>query len=144
MTKSNGLASTVAILALALAGPAFAQTSSTANTTGASGDNSDTTVFNVNRTVSRTRTDTLTDNSQRNGNIRLVADQSLDASISNERALHFNGDSANYTSGSNSVNGSAFAAYSGILNQGWNTGINSNTQAATNMAAQGTTSFTTH
>jgi hypothetical protein len=49
---------------------------------------------------------------------------------------------ADYRSGSNSVNGSAFAAYAGILNQGWNTGINSNAQAATNIAAVGTVTFT--
>ena len=85
-----------------------------------------------------------TNNSQRNGNIHLVADQTLNATISNESTLYFNGKKSNYNSGSNTIDGAAFAAYSGILNQGWNTGINSNAQAATNIAAQGTTSFTTH
>src|SRR3546814_245404 len=46
-----------------------------------------------------------------------------------------------YQSGNNSVRGSAFAAYAGILNAAWNTGINANTQAATNIAASGTVSF---
>ncbi len=51
---------------------------------------------------------------------------------------------ANYASGSNSVSGAAYAAYSGILNQGWNTGINAQSQAATNIAALGTVTFATH
>ena len=85
-----------------------------------------------------------TDNSQRNGNIHMVADQSLDASVSNAGPMNFNGRHSNYGSGANNIGGSAFAAYSGILNQGWNTGINANSQAATNIAAQGTTSFATH
>ena len=46
-----------------------------------------------------------------------------------------------YNSGGNTVRGNAFAAYAGILNQAWNTGINANTQAATNIAAQGTVNF---
>lgn len=48
-----------------------------------------------------------------------------------------------YHSGNNVVGGNAFAAYAGILNQAWNTGINSNAQAATNIAAQGTVNFGT-
>ena len=43
--------------------------------------------------------------------------------------------------GDNSVAGSAFAAYAGILNAAWNTGINSNAQAATNISAQGNVTF---
>jgi hypothetical protein len=46
-----------------------------------------------------------------------------------------------YNSGSNSVNDNAFAAYAGILNQAWNTGLNANVQAGTNIAAQGTVTF---
>lgn len=46
-----------------------------------------------------------------------------------------------YNSGSNSVNDNAFAAFAGIANAAWNTGINANTQAATNIAAQGTVTF---
>ena len=48
-----------------------------------------------------------------------------------------------YQSGNNSVRGNAFAAYAGILNAAWNTGINANTQAATNIAAQGNVNFGT-
>lgn len=46
-----------------------------------------------------------------------------------------------YNSGSNSINDNAFAAFAGISNNAWNTGINNNTQAATNIAAMGTVNF---
>ncbi len=46
-----------------------------------------------------------------------------------------------YNSGSNYVRGNAFAAFAGINNAAWNTGINSNAQAATNIAAQGNVNF---
>lgn len=48
-----------------------------------------------------------------------------------------------YNSGNNRVSDNAFAAFAGILNQAFNTGINANTQAATNIAAQGTVNFGT-
>ncbi|AXJ96504.1 hypothetical protein DM480_14415 [Sphingomonas sp. FARSPH] len=102
-------------------------------------------VSNVTKVSNSNRSMNLSyaDNSQRNGNLRLVADQSLNQSISNRGAVNFNGRSSDYSSGSNTVNGSAFAAFSGILNQGWNTGINSNAASATNIAAQGSTTFST-
>lgn len=37
------------------------------------------------------------------------------------------------------VNGSAFTNFAGVLNNGWNSGLASNAQAATNIAAQGNT-----
>ncbi|MHA3841542.1 hypothetical protein ACX0GZ_10010 [Sphingomonas aestuarii] len=46
-----------------------------------------------------------------------------------------------YNSGNNSINDNAFAAFAGISNNAWNTGLNANTQAATNIAAQGTVNF---
>jgi len=46
-----------------------------------------------------------------------------------------------YRSGDMSVNGNSFSAFAGINNQAWNSGIASNAQAATNIAAQGTVSF---
>jgi hypothetical protein len=49
--------------------------------------------------------------------------------------------SVGYQSGSNSINGNAFAAYAGIMNVSWNTGVDTNAQAATNIAAQGNVSF---
>ena len=39
------------------------------------------------------------------------------------------------------MRGNAFAAFAGISNNAWNTGINANTQAATNIAAYGQVSF---
>ena len=83
-------------------------------------------------------------NNSNNGNdsSAVVALQVLTATVSNAAALNFNGTQADYSSGSNSVSGSAFAAFSGILNNGWNTGINANAQAATNIAARGTVTFT--
>lgn len=154
MKGSALLVATVAAATLGIAAPAMAQTvGSTVN--GADGNRSNTTVNTTNNsldldlTLNANRTSTSTssrsvsnsNSSQRNGNIRLVADQELSASITNRGALNFNGRQSNYSSGGNSVNGSAFAAYAGILNQAWNTGINSNAQSATNIAAQGTTSF---
>ncbi|HET8749322.1 MAG TPA: hypothetical protein VFM42_01135, partial [Sphingomicrobium sp.] len=51
------------------------------------------------------------------------------------------GDAGTFDSGNNNVSGNAFAAYAGILNNAWNTGINSNAQAASSIAARGTVSF---
>ena len=83
-------------------------------------------------------------NNSNNGNdsSAVVATQTLLAINANAAPLNFMSLAlSNYSSGDNSVNGSAFAAYSGILNQGWNTGINANAQAATNIAARGTVTF---
>ncbi|WP_340268351.1 hypothetical protein [Sphingobium mellinum] len=41
--------------------------------------------------------------------------------------------------GDNVVNGSSFANFAGVLNNGWNSGLSSNALAATNIAAQGNT-----
>ncbi len=90
-----------------------------------------------------------TSSSQHNGNTKIVAYQTLTATNSNsylDEVVDLDGEddtpsNVGYNSGDNSVNGNAFAAYAGILNQAWNTGINANTQAATNIAAQGTVNF---
>jgi hypothetical protein len=85
-----------------------------------------------------------TDNStydSHDDNSSVVADQYLSASVTNEEDMWFDGEDSDYSSGDNSVYGSAFAAYAGILNQAWNTGINANAQAATNVAARGTVTF---
>lgn len=122
MIRSKLLVTAVAAAALGVAGPAFAQTSAGGSTvTGAGGNNSDTSVTTVSKsltfspsltlspsktstntstkTSTRTSTETNTDNSQRNGNIKLVADQSLDASISNKAAFNMNGASGDYATG---------------------------------------------
>jgi hypothetical protein len=51
------------------------------------------------------------------------------------------GGAGKYVSGDNNVSGNAFAAYAGILNNAWNTGINANAQAASSIAARGTVTF---
>ena len=87
--------------------------------------------------------------SQQNGNTAIVATQVLYAANSNsqlDEVVDLDGEddtdtAVGYNSGNNTVNDNAFAAYAGILNQAWNTGINANTQAATNIAAQGTVNF---
>jgi hypothetical protein len=164
MGNSKLLIGAAAVITLGFVTPTLAQTGAGANVNGAAGDHSDTNVSNSNKTlvyapsettsvsksisnskaISTSVALTLSNNSQRNGNVKIVADQQLGQSISNASRMNFDGKQSNYGSGSNTVGGSAFAAYSGILNQGWNTGISSNTQAATNIAAQGQTTFTTH
>jgi hypothetical protein len=153
----------VSTLALAVsAAPAFAQTQANndANNNGASGNNSDndTVVVNdlIDLFVQDNAADTFSDDDQDNdgngsgnGNNAVVAIQALTATNTNQyldEVVDLDGEddsdtAVGYNSGNNSVTGSAFAAYAGILNAAWNTGINANTQAATNIAAQGTVSF---
>ena len=50
-------------------------------------------------------------------------------------------DAQGYNSGNNHVSDNAFAAFAGILNQSWNTGVNANTQSGTNLAAGATINF---
>jgi hypothetical protein len=88
-------------------------------------------------------------NGSHNGNSYVVAEQSLKAININrelDEVVDLDGEddtdtAVGYNSGNNAIRGNAFAAYAGILNQAWNTGINANTQAATNIAAQGTVNF---
>ena len=150
-----------AALALGVSAPAFAQ-SAGSTVTGGKGDTlvkTEQTTINANINASRTqtmnsvrnpnsvRTSTeltslnYSNSSQRNGNVHLVADQNLDQH-SNAGGMNFTGRHADYSTGANHIEGASFAAFSGILNQGWNTGNNSNSAAATNIAANGTTTFT--
>jgi hypothetical protein len=84
-----------------------------------------------------------------NNNTQIAAYQELYAVNSNselDEVVDLDGEddsdtAVGYNSGNNSVNDNAFAAFAGIANQAWNTGINANTQAATNIAAQGTVNF---
>ena len=152
----------VSTLALAVsAAPAIAQGQDQDNdntTTGASGNNSDTVVVNdlIDLFVQDNAADTFSDDDQDNdgngslnGNSLVVATQTLNANNTNQQMdelVDLDGEddsdtAVGYNSGNNSVSGSAFAAYAGILNAAWNTGINSNAQAATNIAASGTVSF---
>lgn len=151
----------VSTLALAVtAAPAFAQGSQDQDndntTNGAAGNNSDTVVVNdlIDLFVQDNAADTFTSedndgNGSGNGNTAVVAIQALTATNTNsqmDELVDLDGEdesdtAVGYNSGNNSVRGNAFAAYAGILNAAWNTGINSNAQAATNIAAQGTVSF---
>ncbi|HWT44096.1 MAG TPA: hypothetical protein VN152_15725 [Sphingopyxis sp.] len=155
----------LAVSAMALAAtaaPAIAQTQSNndANNNGASGNNSDNDTVVVNDLIDLFVQDNAADsysdddqdndgNGSFNGNTLVVANQSLSATNTNkymDELVDLDGEddsdtAVGYNSGNNSVRGNAFAAYAGILNAAWNTGINANTQAATNIAAQGTVSF---
>lgn len=81
--------------------------------------------------------------------IAVVAKQSLNGVNTNSQMDELvdldgeddSGTAVGYNSGNNSVNDNAFAAFAGISNNAWNTGINNNTQAATNIAAYGTVNF---
>ena len=154
----------VSTLALAVtAAPAFAQgqqnqDNDNATNGAAGGFGNDTTVVNdlIDLFVQDNAADTFSDDDQDNdgngsgnGNTAVVAIQALTATNTNQQMdelVDLDGEdesdtAVGYNSGNNSVSGSAFAAYAGILNAAWNTGINSNAQAATNIAAQGTVSF---
>lgn len=65
----------------------------------------------------------------------------LDQVMSFDSEDYFSKTPAGYHSGSQSVNDNAFAAFAGISNAAWNTGVDANTQAATNIAAHGTITF---
>ncbi len=148
----------VSALALAFAVPASANDqnqNNNANNNTSSGLFSSTSVVNDyidefyqdNGPVTLTYSDS--ESYQANNNEQIVAYQTLIATNSNhhlDEVVDLDGldgteTAVGYNSGSNSVYGNAFAAYAGILNQAWNTGINANTQAATNIAAEGTVNF---
>ncbi len=160
MKKVMLAVSTLALAATAT--PALAQQNQDNDntTTGASGNHSDndTVVVNdlIDLFVQDNAADTFSDDDQDNdgngsfnGNSLVVATQTLNANNTNQQMdelVDLDGEdetdtAVGYNSGNNSVSGSAFAAYAGILNAAWNTGINSNAQAATNIAASGTVSF---
>jgi len=156
MIKKVILAASAATLAVA-AVPAVAQSQDQDNdntTTGASGNNSDTLVVNdlIDLFVQDNAADSFSDddgNGSNNGNSAVVAIQHLSAVNTNQyldEVVDLDGEdrsatAVGYNSGNNSIRGNAFAAYAGIMNSAWNTGINANTQAATNIAAQGTVTF---
>ena len=84
-----------------------------------------------------------------NGNRFVVAQQELKAVNINKEldevvdldGLDEDASAVGYNSGNNVVRDNAFAAFAGIANAAWNTGINANTQAATNIAAHGSITF---
>lgn len=142
---------------LMVAAPAFAQTTGGPSTIADHSDgnilvNDLLDVFAVdNAADSYSWTASFADNSQTNGNSSnvVIAEQSLKATNINKEldevvdldGLDDPSSAVGYHSGSQSVNDNAFAAFAGISNAAWNSGINANTQAATNIAAQGTINF---
>lgn len=151
------MAATAAVAALAVGAPAMAQTAQDQNNDVDNNDNSfvvnDLIDIYLQATDNSQDNDTLTANdinsNNNNGNSSVVAFQLLNAVNTNQyldEVVDLDGEdgtetAVGYNSGNNVVRGSAFAAFAGILNQAWNTGINSNAQAATNIAAQGTINF---
>ncbi|HVU29950.1 MAG TPA: hypothetical protein VHE36_06070 [Sphingomicrobium sp.] len=77
------------------------------------------------------------------GNNAVVADQSLSGVVVGHDQKDLVDDVDGYESGDNNIQGNSFAAYAGILNQAWNTGIAANTQAGTNIAASAQVNFST-
>ncbi|MEH6758508.1 MAG: hypothetical protein V7676_13500 [Parasphingorhabdus sp.] len=154
MKMTKLMAASAAVVALAVGAPAMAQQAQDNDVTdtnnGAVVVNDLLDVYlqaNASTTNSFTANDINSNNN--NGNNFVVAAQTLTATNTNQyldEVVDMDGADdtdtpVGYNSGGNSVNGSAFAAFAGILNQAWNTGIDSNAQAGTNIAAQGTINF---
>ncbi|MCC6478311.1 hypothetical protein [Sphingorhabdus sp.] len=144
-------------LCLGLAAPALANDQNQANTANGNSASvfSNTEVANdlidifVQENGPATLSESYSESYQSNNNTKVAAYQELHAVNTNhhlDEVVDLDGEddsptAVGYNSGSNSVNDNAFAAFAGIANQAWNTGINANTQAATNIAAQGTVNF---
>ena len=157
MKMKKLMTASVLVIGLGLSSAAIANDQNQDNNAGNNGGGlgSTTTVWNdlIDSYYQDNAADTMTmdysASSEKNGNTMIVAKQYLFAENSNsmlDEVVDLDGEdkdetAVGYNSGSNSVNDNAFAAYAGILNQSWNTGINANTQAATNIAAQGTVNF---
>lgn len=152
MKMTKVMAASAAVVALAVGAPAMAQQNQNNDVTDT---NNGAVVVNdlldVYLAADASTNNTLDDiNSNNNNNNDLViATQTLTATNTNslmDELVDLDGEDGTpapvgYNSGDNYVRGNAFAAFAGILNQSWNTGINSNAQSATNIAAQGTINF---
>lgn len=157
MKMKNLLTASALVIGLGLSGAAMANDQNQGNTANSNSSTLGGTTVVVNDLIDSFWQDNAADSlsvtktysNQANGNTSIVAKQTLMAENSNsylDEVVDLDGldepeTAVGYNSGSNSVNDNAFAAYAGILNQAWNTGINANTQAATNIAAQGTVNF---
>lgn len=86
-------------------------------------------------------TDNSVDNSTNSGSqISVVADQELSAASTHNQldiTATEPGAAAQLTTGSNSLDGAAFSNYAGVLNNAWNTAPQSNAQATSNLAING-------
>jgi|FLYM01.1.fsa_nt_gi hypothetical protein len=150
----------LAAAGLLLAGPALAQTTTGGDNDATGNDNIQVSdvldlfvVDNAPDSYSSTSSWSLSKSysSTNDGNTALIvtANQSLKGINTNsqmDELIDLDGEddtetAVGYNSGSNSINDNAFAAFAGISNNAWNTGVNNNTQAATNIAAYGQVSF---
>lgn len=136
MKRNLILAASATILGLAFSGPALAN--------GWGGDTS------IDITKTYTKTTTVGDITfsptfapvTTTSVTKVIADQDLKAvNVNYGMDSLVENEEGGFDSGNNSVNDNAFAAFAGILNQSWNTGIDANNQAASNVAAQGTVTF---
>lgn len=157
MKMTKILAASAAVAALSIGAPAMAQQAqdNDNNTTGAAGNNSDTIVVNDLLDVYLQAQDNSQDNdsltvgdvNSNNTANTITATQLLLAVNTNsnmQEVVDMNttdGGNNNHNSGDNYVNGSAFAAFAGILDASFSSGTNSNAQSASNIAAQGTITF---
>jgi hypothetical protein len=147
----------VSAFALAFAAPAFANDQNQNNTANSNSSSGFSATLVGNDLIDEFYQDngpvslsmSFSSSSEENDNTGIAAYQKLVATNTNhhlDEVVDLDGEdesptAVGYNSGSNSVNDNAFAAFAGIANQAWNTGINANTQAATNIAAQGTVNF---
>ncbi|MEP2101304.1 MAG: hypothetical protein ABJP02_01620 [Parasphingorhabdus sp.] len=154
MKMTKVMAASAAVVALAVGAPAMAQQNQNNDVTDT---NNGAVVVNdlldvyLAADASTTNTFTANDiNSNNNNNNDLViAVQTLTATNTAyefDEMVDLDGEDGTpapvgYNSGDNYNSGSAFSAFAGIANQSWNTGVYSNAQSATNIAAQGSINF---
>jgi len=151
MKMSKVLAASAAVAALAVGAPAMAQQNQSNDVY----DNSDSLVVNdlldiyLAQDASTTTTvDDINSNNNNNNNL-VIATQTLTATNTAydfDEMVDLDGEDGTpapvgYNSGANYARGNAFSAFAGIVNQSWNSGVYSNAQSATNIAAQGTINF---
>ncbi len=152
MKMTKVLAASAAVAALAVGAPAMAQQNQNNDVTDT--DNGAVVVndlLDVYLAADASTTNTLDDiNSNNNNNNDLViATQTLTATNTAyefDEMVDLDGEDGSpapvgYNSGDNYNRGNAFSAFAGIANQSMNTGVYSNAQSATNIAAQGSINF---
>ncbi len=154
MKMTKVMAASAAVVALAVGAPAMAQQNQNNDVTDT---NNGAVVVNdlldvyLAADASTTNTFTADDiNSNNNNNNDLViATQTLtatNAAQNFDEIVDLDGEDGSpapvgYNSGNAYNRGNAFSAFAGIVNQSMNTGVYSNAQSATNVAAQGTINF---
>lgn len=152
MKMTKVLAASAAVAALAVGAPAMAQQNQNNDVTDT---NNGAVVVNdlldVYLAADASTTFTADDiNSNNNNNNDLViATQTLtatNAAQNFDEIVDLDGEDGSpapvgYNSGNAYNRGNAFSAFAGIVNQSMNTGVYSNAQSATNVAAQGTINF---